>query len=190
MTKVLFLILLFGCFAPAVLAQDDYHKYDIYAGYSHNRVDVGDTGGLTSEREGFNGFEVAVKGSVGRYVGLKGDYAFHRKSFSETFEGMTFDIDATLHNLLGGVEIKDNSKETRVKPFAHFLAGFAHAKLDANFAGVSESDTGFAAVIGGGIDIRLGKRADLRIIQFDYNPSRLFDETQHNYRIGVGIVFR
>jgi len=194
MAKVLFLILFFAFSVPAVLAQDDYNKYDIYAGFSHNRVDIGDTGGLTSEREGFNGFEAAVKGNVSRYVGLKGDYSFHRKTFSENIEGTTFEVDANLHNILGGVEFKDNSKEKRVKPFAHFLAGIVHAKLDVNFAGVSESDTAFAMAIGGGIDIRLGKRADFRIIQVDYNPTRLSDETQHktqhDFRIGIGIVFR
>lgn len=189
MTRFLFLILVVACTAPAAVAQNDYNTYDIYAGFSHNRVDVGG-GGLTSDREGLNGFEVAAKGNVSRYIGIKGDYAFHRKSFSETIAGTTFTVDANLHTLVGGVEIKDNNKEKKVKPFAHFMAGFARASFDANIAGLSDSETGFAGIAGGGIDIRLNGRADFRIIQVDYNPTRLFDETQHNFRIGVGIVFR
>lgn len=50
------------------------------------------------------------------------------------------------------------------------------------------SDTGLAAALGGGLDIRLNKRLDLRAIQVDYNPTRLFGSTQHNIRIGIGIV--
>jgi hypothetical protein len=45
----------------------------------------------------------------------------------------------------------------------------------------------FARVFGGGIDLRL--------IQFDYNPifvrtrNGIEGKTQHNFRIGVGLVF-
>ena len=53
----------------------------------------------------------------------------------------------------------------------------------------TETETGFAGAFGGGLDIRAGDRIDVRVIQFDYNPTRLFDSTQHNFRIGVGIVF-
>jgi hypothetical protein len=50
------------------------------------------------------------------------------------------------------------------------------------------TETGFAGAFGGGLDIRASDRVDVRVIQFDYNPTRLFDSTQHNFRIGVGIV--
>jgi hypothetical protein len=53
----------------------------------------------------------------------------------------------------------------------------------------TEKDTGFAAAFGGGIDIRASNRIDIRVIQIDYNPTRLFDGTQHNLRVGIGIVF-
>jgi len=199
MRKLFFATIMIACAASFSFAQagDDYNKYDIYAGFSHNRVDFRDA---TGQREGFNGVEVAVKGNISRYVGLKGDYSFHRKSFgignSQNF------IDANLQNFLGGVELKDNSKETKVKPFAHALAGLAHATVSfdpvvcAQVVGapcplvVNSSETGFAGAFGGGIDFRLSKRVDLRAIQFDYNPTRLEGETQHNYRIGVGIIFR
>lgn len=199
MRKLFFATIMIACAASFSFAQggDDYNKYDIYAGFSHNRVDFSEA---TGNHEGFNGFEVSAKGNVSRFVGLKADYSFHRKSFgidnSQSF------IDANLHNILGGVELKDNSTSTKVKPFAHALAGIAHATV--NFdpvvcaqvvggpctIGFDTSETGFAAALGGGIDFRISKRVDLRAIQFDYNPSRLGGETQHNYRIGIGILFR
>ena len=192
MAKFLFLFILLAFTAPAAFSQDDYNKYDIYAGYSHNRVDLGGRTAGAGDSEGFNGFEVAVKGNISRYIGIKGDYSYHRKSFTENTPIGTFDIDATLHTVLGGVELKDNSTEKRAKPFAHFLAGVANARLDANFLGVSESEnrTGFAGVIGGGVDVRLSRRVDVRVIQLDYNPTHLDGETQHNFRVGIGLVFR
>jgi outer membrane protein with beta-barrel domain len=179
MRKLFFATIMIACAASFSFAQsgDDYNKYDVYVGYSHNRVDFG------GDHEGFNGVEAAVTGNISRYVGLKGDYAFHFKSF----DAAPFDLDARAHNLVGGVQFKDNSKETKLKPFAHLMAGIQHARVSGL---VSDSETGFAGVIGGGLDIRLSPRVDFRVVQLDYNPTRLGGETQHNFRVGIGIVFR
>src|SRR5947209_16586607 len=119
MRKLFMAALFIACTAPFTFAQTatggDYNKYDIYAGFSHDRVDI-------DGREGFNGVEGAITGNLSRYFGLKGDYSFHRKDFN----GSTVD----LHTLLGGVEIKDNAPETKVKPFAHALVGFQHARFN------------------------------------------------------------
>lgn len=179
MRKLLFSVIILACAASFSYAQsDDYNKADIFAGFSHNRIDFGD-----SDYEGFNGFNLSATGNVTRYVGLKADYALHFKSFDNPL----FDVKAKQHVLVGGVQFKDNSKETKVKPFGHLMAGFAHARVS---NGVSESETGFAGVIGGGVDIKISPRVDFRAIQLDYNPTRLGGETQHNFRVGIGLVFR
>jgi hypothetical protein len=199
MRKLFMAALFIACTAPFTFAQtgDDYNKYDIGVLYSHNWQDVGvDNSGTNflDERESFPGVEAFVKGNVSRYVGLKGSYSFNRKSFE--FNGgtaaTTFDVDADLHQLLGGVEFKDNAKETKVRPFAHVMAGLAHARADVSnsLVSVDESDNGFAGIIGGGIDFKLSDRVDLRAVQFDYNPIRANGETSHNFRVGIGIIFR
>jgi opacity protein-like surface antigen len=199
MRKLFMAALFIACTAPFTFAQtsDEYNKYDVGVLYSHNWQDVGvDNSGTNflDEREGFHGVEVFAKGNVSRYEGLKGSYSFHRKSFD--FDGGTaatsFDVDADLHQFLGGVEFKDNAKETKVKPFAHVMAGVAHARADVSNATLSfdESDTGFAAAVGGGVDFKLSDRVDFRAIQFDYNPNRSNGETSHNFRIGIGFIFR
>ena len=193
MRKLLFSIVIMACAASFSFAQsDDYNKVDVYVGFSHARVDFG--GG---DYEGFNGVEGAVTGNISRYIGIKGDYAFHRKSFDF---GPSIDVDAKTHTLVGGVQFKDNSKETKLKPFGHLMAGFTHAKAEVDPVAcaavlgvpcpVGDSDSGFAGVIGGGLDIRVSRRVDFRVVQFDYNPTRLGGETQHNFRVGIGVVFR
>ena len=179
MRKLLFSMIIMACAASFTFAQsDDYNKVDVYVGFSHARVDFG------GDSEGFNGVEGAVTGNISRYVGLKGDYAFHRKNFDFA---TNVDIKARTHTFVGGVQFKDNSKETKVKPFAHLMAGFTAARVSGF---VSDSETGFAGVIGGGVDIKISPRVDFRAIQFDYNPTRLGGETQHNFRVGIGVVFR
>lgn len=197
--------------ASLAAAQTDYKKFEFFAGYSHNRIDTGigdndpDLGDIISEREGFNGFNTSITGNFSRYAGVKFDFSGHFKS--ETFPiGSIPDavnLKSRLYNFLGGIQIKDNSTEKTFKPFVHALAGVAHTRnrLDISNLGCiaivpnpcpidsSLNETGFAAAFGGGIDIRAGDRVDIRVIQVDYNPTRLFDSTQHNFRFGVGIVF-
>lgn len=88
-------------------------------------------------------------------------------------------------------------------PFAHALVGTARVRNEIDVSNdvciaivpspcppdFTEKETGFAAAFGGGIDIRASNRIDIRVIQIDYNPTGVFDRTQHNFRIGVGIVF-
>lgn len=197
--------------ASIAAAQSDYKKFEFFGGFSHNRVDTGlgdeepALADVINEREGFNGFEVSATGNFTRYLGLKGDFSGHFKN--KTFgipglPGSNVEVDSRLFNFLGGVQIKDNSTEGTFKPFAHALAGVAHARNSVDFNNVvcvaivpspcspfTESETGFAAAFGGGLDIRASDRISIRAIQVDYNPTRLFDSTQHNFRIGVGIVF-
>jgi hypothetical protein len=197
MRQLFFAAIIIACAAPFASAQTtggDYNKYDFYAGFSHNRVDVGfndPNQNFLQNREGFNGIEGAVTGNVSRYFGIKGDYTFHRKTFNDTFGTTNFSVRDDLHTLVGGVEVKDNATETKIKPFAHALAGFAHASAtDTGITGFTSSQTGFSAVFGGGLDFRINPRFDVRAIQFDYNPTRLGGTTQNNFRFGVGIVFR
>lgn len=197
MRKLLMAAFIVACAAPFTFAQTasgDYNKVDVGVLFSHNRVDTGfddPSQNFITDREGFNGVNAFVKGNVSRYVGLVGDYSFHRKSFDDIAGTTAVGVDVDLHTLMGGVEFKDNSRETKVKPFGRVLAGFQHARANVSGAtGFDESDNGFSAAVGGGIDFRVSPRVDIRAIQLDYNPTRFGGETQHNFRVGVGVIFR
>ncbi len=181
MRRMLRAAVLIVIWAPAALAQvsptntqddDEYHKAEIFVGYSQAHENV-----LDSER--FNGFNTSATGNLASYFGLKFDVAGHYKS--DRFGN------ASIYNVLGGVQVKDNSKTGRFKPFAHLLAGVARRK--ASFTGFgSFSDTGFSLVAGAGLDIRVVKRLDVRVGQVDYNLTRFNGGTGHGFRLGVGIV--
>ncbi len=206
------------CASTALGQTSDYRRFEFFVGYSHNRVDVGPVEDLDpgddiefddifDEREGFNGVNASVVGNFSRYLGAKFDYSYHQKSFDFGPDNTTIRI----QNFLGGIQIKDNSAEGTLKPFGHALVGVARTSADlSEFDNSLEdfNDAGFAAAIGGGLDVRLSDRVDVRVIQVDYNPMR-FDfsdfgtigvpgtptftgnekRTLHNFRIGIGIVF-
>jgi opacity protein-like surface antigen len=209
---ILILTIMIAC-ASIAAAQDDYKKFEFFAGYSHNRIDTGlsdddpDLDDIIEEREGFHGFNISATGNLSRYLGIKGDFSGHFKTRTFPFGSSAVptaevDVRSRVFNFLGGVQLKDNSTEGTFKPFAHALVGAAHVRNRVDFnadvciavapspcpADFTDSETGFAAAFGGGIDIRASDRISVRAIQFDYNPTRVFDSTQHNFRIGVGIV--
>lgn len=210
------ILALCSSFSFAQTTSSDYHKFEAFGGYSNNQVDAGDGGAaneeefgiVSNDRESFNGFEVSGVGNISRYVGIKGDFSGNYKNYE--FDVPRFGtvnardqlkIKASVYNFLGGIQVKDNLKQgSRFRPFMHALVGVAHArsKVDTSFCNrqtvdcdddLSESNTGFAAAIGGGIDIRASNRILIRAIQFDYNPNHIGGSTQNNFRIGVGIVF-
>ncbi len=170
-------------------------------------------------RRNFNGFDGSITYNVSRHIGIKGDFTAHFKSqgFVDKFTppGVTQTISnqERLYNFLGGVQIKDNARAARVKPFAHALAGFARYSnrqqqtLDLfpqfNFT-IQDTETSFALKLGGGLDLRAGRKIDIRVIEVNYNPVFAGDRnprsiagpftvgfggrTAHNFTIGAGIV--
>jgi opacity protein-like surface antigen len=204
-------MLMIACASIAAAQSADYKKFEVFAGYSHNRVDTGigadddDIDDFLDEREGFHGFNVSATGNVTRYIGFKFDASGHFKSRSVPFGTIASaaDIDSQIYNFLGGVQLKDNSTDVTFKPFAHALVGLGHVRAKVNFSNdfciaispspcsvdSTESENGFAGAFGGGIDIRASDKIDIRVIQIDYNPMRVSGTTLHNFRFGVGIVF-
>ncbi|MDQ3817527.1 MAG: hypothetical protein M3362_07540, partial [Acidobacteriota bacterium] len=168
-------------------------------------------------RRNFNGFDASVTYNFTRYLGLKGDVTAHSRTerFTDAFPPATqiTDTRERLYNFLGGIQVKDNKRAKRFKPFAHALAGVAHyfergqqtIDLFPAFNFVAEDRlTAFALKVGGGLDIRAGRHIDVRVVEFDYSPFFAGDHhfttisgpftfsargrTAQNYTFGFGVV--
>lgn len=172
------------------------------------------------QRRNFNGFDASVTYNLSKYIGVKGDVTGHFKTqayvdkFTPPGVTQTVANKERLYNFLGGVQVKNNSKTARFKPFGHVLAGVARYSnrqqqtLDLfpqfNF-NIEDTTSSFAMKVGGGVDIRAGKRIDIRVLEIDYNPvfardrrARIISgsftnvsftgQTAHNFTFGVGIV--
>lgn len=193
---------------------DDYKKGEVFVGYSNNQVDTGidredgnEFQDFFNERESFHGFNASGVYNVSRYFGVKADVSgtYKNEDFNFTVPGNTgrvaFETKNSLYNFLGGVQVKDNSSDARFKPFAHALVGAGHVRtkfknvtcpvgVDCTDLVGTQSETGLAGAFGGGIDVKVSDKIDIRAIQVDYNPIRLDGGTNHNVRIGVGVVFK
>lgn len=137
------------------------------------------------DRRGFNGFDASVAYNLSRYFGIKANVTGHFKT--ETFVDHFADsgghtdtnrVTDRTWQFLAGVQVKDNRAEgKRLKPFAHALFGAARQSSHdvqtstggTNFT-LDDRPTSFAMKLGGGLDVRLSRRVDLRVFEFDYNP--------------------
>lgn len=221
--------LLLTC-TTVTLAQNDYKKWEFFGGYSALHFDnlAGDTDNpnvndVLGDRQTLRGFELAITRNFHKYVGAKFDYSLHLREdeFSRTAGSGT--IDTTLQNFLGGIQVKNNEDDApRFKPFGHALFGVANQKIDVDspnlpaIFGISDfhvNETSFAMAFGGGIDIKLNERIDIRAVQIDWNIINRGDQQtgivlaptpfqtvgspfvipgtrQDNLRLSVGIVIR
>jgi hypothetical protein len=111
------------------------------------------------------GFAVAYVFNASRISGLRAEVS-----------GTPGSRDATWV-LLGG-QLKSQREALRWRPFAHFMSG-------ARF----ETDrTSFATVVGVGLDIKLTRHFDLRLLQAEYAPYRRGGRNFHDGRAAFGLV--
>ena len=190
-------------------AQTDYKKSEFFVGYSNGQVDTGanSENGLDEffdDRASFHGFNVPASSTSTVTSASKATFRELTKAttFRSERELTTFRSkrNSSLYNFLGGVQVKDNATTGRLKPFAYALVGAGHGRVKINNVtcppGVdcsdltSDSETGLAGAFGGGLDVRLNDKIDFRVIKVDYNPIKFDSGTQHNIRLGIGIVFK
>ena len=210
------------------LAQDEYKRFEFFGGYSALRLDnlAGDTGSpqvdeVLGEKQTLRGFNLAGVYNFHKYVGAKFDYSLHLREDNFTRPAGSGTIDTTLQNILGGIQVKNNMEDgPTFKPFGHALFGVAVQKVDVDSPnlpavfGISDfhtNETSFAMAFGGGLDIKLNNRFDVRVVQVDWNIIKRGDQQtgivlvptpfqtvgspfvirgtrQDNLRLGIGIV--
>jgi opacity protein-like surface antigen len=228
MNRLVLLATLLVLTATTVLAQDDYKKYEFFGGYSAMHVDnlAGDTGSpavddILGDKQTLRGFNLEFGRNFHKYFGAKFDYSFHTREDNFNRPLGSGNVDSTIQNILGGIQIKNNMEDgPTFKPFGHALFGVAVEKIDIDspnlpaLFGISDfhtNETSFAMAFGGGVDIKLNHRFDIRAIQIDWNIINRGDQQtgivlaptpfqtvgspfvipgtrQDNLRIGAGIV--
>lgn len=163
--------LLFGMFSLAAAAQESAPKGEFFGGYQYTKFD----GGMNA-----NGWDTAVTGNVNRWLGVTADFGGAYKSQS----GVSFHD--YLYTFGPVVSLRTNKAFT---PYAHFLAGGSHAAFSG--LGVSGSDSGFAMMFGGGVDIAATRHVAIRALQLDWLSLRSNGVSDNNnMRLTTGLVFR
>ncbi len=200
---------------------DEYPRVEFFAGYSAagynaEAISPGINQRLSpffsDQAGGPAGFEASVSKNFRRYFGLKGDFAAYfndsngRGTFTNCPVGQVcatgaqdFKVNSRTFYFMGGPEFKLRNR-TRVTPYLHALLGGVHSRSEFSTAGsvvtLSDDDaqSGLAAAFGGGLDVRITRRASIRTM-IDYAPTWLKEGgtnergRQDHIRLSLGILF-
>jgi hypothetical protein len=195
MQKLIFVVLLIAVTASLCVAQSTPDpKNEFFGGYSFQSADI-NTLTIDPRRTSQNGVNVEYTRNVTKNVGITGDLSAHFHRDTSSITGGTFYRQRDQYFALAGVQFK-NRNEGRLHPFAHALAGvslfhgFTSRITSASSVYTMDDATGFAMVFGGGLDVRAGKRIDVRLFQADYSPTHFGPGWQNNFRLSFGIVFK
>lgn len=216
MIKLILFIAALSC--PIFAQQDEYNKGEIFAGYSNtfylNDNPDGPLGDVTTRGVNFSGVY-----NVRRYIGIKADVTatfsgtesvrFVPGFDNPTMAEVSYSRREVVNYFTAGVQIKDNAIETRWKPFGHAMVGVGQARYrttniscttPSNCAPIwiplDETTTGFALVLGGGLDIKVNRRIDIRAVQVDVagifanSDQPGFRDGRGDLRFSTGVVFK
>jgi len=174
MRRLMAFALLLATFSLAAVAQESgsaVPKAEFFGGYQYTRFDGGTNG---------NGWDTTVAANVNRWFGVAADFSgAYSSQAGVDFNNYTYTFGPVF-------SYRHNRHFT---PFAHFLAGGSHSS--ASFAGVSASDSGFAMMFGGGVDVNATRHFAMRAVQFDWLSLHSNGATDNNnMRISTGLVLR
>jgi len=170
------------------------------------------------DRRDFHGFNLGAKYNLFPTLGIRTDFSayFNKDRSIDTFGSGadahtdTNSFDEKTYVLVIGPEVRREYGSWR--PFAHAMAGVARQNATDTQTSTGPFDftihdrtTSLALKVGGGIDVRLSPRLDLRVIEIDYEPifakdrhtpvQGFFDQsvkgkTAQNVTFSVGLVWR
>ena len=213
--KYIFALLLLSGLVAVASGQDqtDRDKGEVFVGYaSHFYVDdPGPPLSVTSR-----GVDVSGVYYIRRYIGIKGDVSISTSPTDShnfvpgfgnpTQASVSYSQKLNVSTFTAGIQLKD-SKQSRFRPFAHAL--FGAGRLENKVTNIScttvnnctyvppnETSTGFAMLLGGGLDIKISKRVDVRALQLDISSINggknavYFRGGSIDFRFGAGFVFK
>ena len=172
MNKTPVLIIIFvAALSVAAMAQDE-PKGEIFGGYSH-----------MSHRIGLDGWIVSGSYNPWAHAGLEADVSGHYGT--DRIVGVR--LDNTVYNYNFGPRFFTSTGVERLTVFGHILVGGSH--ITSKLLGISQSDSSFSWVLGGGADLKLSSDWAARG-QLDLIRTGFFDSGSNDGRFSVGLVYR
>ena len=191
--------------APAPSSGRTYRSYpraELFLGYSYIRgVPTLSPG---NRMDFLNGGSASIAFNLNRHLGLVGDFGgFDASELQLTGAGANparvSNASGTAFTYMAGPRL--SFRYSRVTPFVQALFGGVHAS-EVTLSGCAgalctplPTENSFALTAGGGIDLRVHRHIDLRLVQAEYlmtnfaNLSTGKRDTQNDIRLSSGLVF-
>jgi hypothetical protein len=171
MKRLMIMFAAVAVLAPACLWAQDPPKAEVFGGFSVLHTTSGEP------EESFNpvGWQASLAGNINPKMGIVADFAGNYKDGTK------------LHSYMGG--LRYNHRMDKVTPFAHAMLGGTRVGFEGG------GMNGFSLGFGGGFDYVATERINIRVLQFDWVPTRfsaggISDWKNNMIRFGFGIVVK
>jgi hypothetical protein len=172
MLKNTLLVTFVVCCCGMVMAQE-HPKAELFGGYSYQR----------SGQINFQGWNAAIMANVNHWLGIGAD-------FSGTYDSVKaagLSVDASLHSFVFGPRF--SRRTDKATAFAHVLVGGNRASAGVDPL-IRVARARFALMVGGGLDVNLGKHVAARVVQVDYHSAWGDGGRNEGVRVSVGLVVK
>lgn len=146
-------------------------KIEVFTGFSH----------LRSDGNGLNGWNVVVIGNVNSWFGVAADVSGHYRS-ENTLLGK---LKESEHSVTFGPHFA--LRKSKLVPFAYTLFGVAWERT--SLGEESETGSGFASELGGGLDYEINEKVAIRLIDVAASITHNDGETKTKPKLAFGVVF-
>jgi opacity protein-like surface antigen len=208
MRKMLGLLACIGLMALPVAAQlkgGDAPAFEIGGGYTYRSftIDNGIFGPPPSQTANMNGWNVTVDANINDFLGVVTDIDGTRTTLPNS--ASAFPGTDALTTVMIGPQLYPVGHH-RITPFAHGEFGLAEFRNDfPTGSDCGSTDSGpcyvtygsLAFDLGGGVDFRVTNHIAVRVAEFDFEQTRLFEPStangygnQNHFKVKAGIIIR
>jgi hypothetical protein len=181
------ILLCLSCASSAQIApsSNGLASSNIFAGYTFFADNL-----FSGQHANLSGWHVSAEKKYLPYFGLVGDvsgsYGSTNSTCASSYQGQCL-THASVSEYTFQTGIRGSFATSAVRPFAEAL--FGAARTGENESGLSNSNLGFAATLGAGLDCRLTRMLGCRLV-VDYLVTADFTARQNSIRASTGLVFR
>ncbi|OFV98631.1 MAG: hypothetical protein A3F68_09275 [Acidobacteria bacterium RIFCSPLOWO2_12_FULL_54_10] len=168
-------------------AAQDFPPIEVFGGFSALSVGGPEDSIGNADRENVYGWQFSGAFNLTPVLGIVADFGGHYESFNDV---PGIDIKVNSYEFLFGPRL--NARGEKAAAFAHALIGGTRGSLSTSQGTIEgTSDNGFLLGLGGGIDWNVTESFGIRVLQFDWLPSRNEGEwSSKDVRYGFGVVYR
>ena len=172
-----------GCVAGWAQSSDkENDKAEVFGGYQYTNL----SDSIATKRLSSNGWNAGFDYYFSRCVGIKADFS-GAYATDNTASAQPFNVRNYTYTF-GPVFSAGTDK--RFNPFGEFLFGGYHETL----AGYPNSNSSFAMLAGGGVDLKVARHFSVRAVEVDWlytrPPSAAVFLKANSVRIAAGVVYR
>lgn len=185
------LAVFFSCLANVASAQEpvrNSNPSNIFIGYSFFGDNL-----FSGQHANLNGWDISAEKKYLPFFGVVGDVSgsYGSKDLPATCAGAsgTCLANASVSEYTFDLGIRGSYGAKTVRPFGEALFGEAHTTENSSGTGLSNTNNGFDAMLGAGLDCRVTQWLGCRV-DVDYILTGNFNVRYNSVRASTGVVFR